>query len=418
MSSSDKNTRPADGLVSAINDKNMVNDGRHNFERLPINVTIDRRRHRGVSGIALVALTFIAPTLAAVGAAPADAAPVLGPPGHLQDRTVASLIAPNGDRDPFGIAVVPLTSGNLTAGDLLVAEFSDQYGTAGAGTTILQVSPTTGETSVFFQGAPVAGPVGIAINPANDGVWVGDYGGAADGTAANDLLITPTGQLKATYTDATTQGAASLVGVWGQGVSSDNGTVSFYYGNAGDATTGTGGGDVWRLTPHPTGPVNGQPVNATYVQIANGQGETPAGGDAASAAGPQGFAYAANGTLYETNDADNALYAIPDAATATAPVTAQVVYRGHALQSPENVVVDPANGNLLVANANDNRLVEITPSGHVVASLDLARHEPAGALFGLAIGTDAAGSPVLYYGNSDTNTLHELTATADALPLA
>jgi hypothetical protein len=381
-----------------------------------MNAASDRRRHRGASGKALVALTVIAPALAAVSAAPANAAPVLGPPGPLQDRTVASLIAPNGDRDPFGIAVVPLTSGNLTAGDLLVAEFSDQYGTAGAGTTILQVSPTTGDTSVFYQGAPVAGPVGIAINPANDGVWVGDYGSAADGTAANDLLITPTGQLKATYTDATTQGAASLVGVWGQGVSLDNGTVSFYYGNAGDATTGTGGGDVWRLTPHPTGPVNGQPVNATYAQIANGQGETPAGGNATSAAGPQGFAYAANGTLYETNDADNALYAIPDAATATAPVTAQVVYRGHALQSPENVVVDPANGNLLVANANDNRLVEITPSGHVVASLDLARHEPAGALFGLAIGTDAAGNAVLYYGNSDTNTLHELSA--NALPLA
>jgi hypothetical protein len=319
---------------------------------------------------------------------------------------------------PFGIAVVPLTSGNLTAGNLLVAEFNDKYVTAGAGTTILQVNPATGETSVFFQGAPVAGPVGIAINPANDGVWVGDYGSAADGTAANDLLIAATGQLKATYTDGTTQGAASLVGVWGQGISSDDGTVSFYHGNAGDATTGTGGGDVWRLTPHPTGPVNGQPINATYTQIANGQGETPAGGNAASAAGPQGFAYAANGTLYETNDADNALYAIPDAATATTPVTARVVYRGHALQSPENVVVDPANGNLLVANANDSRLVEITPSGHVVGSLDLARHEPAGALFGLAISTNSLGNTILYYGNSDTNTLHELTATANALPLA
>jgi hypothetical protein len=81
-------------------------------------------------------------------------------------------------------------------------------------------------------------------------------------------------------------------------------------------------------------------------------------------------------------------------------------------------VVDPVNGNLLVANANDNRLVEITPTGHVAASLDLARHDPAGALFGLAVGMDAAGNPVLYYGNSDTNTLHELTATANALPLA
>lgn len=71
-----------------------------------------------------------------------------------------------------------------------------------------------------------------------------------------------------------------------------------------------------RLTPHPEGPVNGQPVNATYARIATGQGETPRGGNAATAAGPQGFAFAPDGTLYETNDADNTLYAIPHAATA------------------------------------------------------------------------------------------------------
>jgi hypothetical protein len=327
----------------------------------------------------------------------------------LRDNTLASVVAPNGDRNPFGIAVVPLTAGDLTAGNVLVADFGDQAGTVGAGTTILQVNPTTGTTSVFYQGAPVAGPVGIAINPANDGVRIGDYGNAADGTAANDLLISPTGQLKATFTDATTAGAASVIGVWGQGVSSSGGTVSFYYGNAGNATTGTGGGDVWRLTPHPAGPVNGQPINSTYAQIATGQGETPAGGNAATAAGPQGFAFDANsGTLYETNDADNTLYAIPDAATVTGPVTARIVYRGPQLDSPENVAIDPLNGDLLVVNANNNRLVEITPAGDVVAVRDLAKHQSAGALFGLATGTDATGQPVLYYGNSDTNTLHEL----------
>ena len=353
-----------------------------------------RRRLPGAAAAALAAVAVSAAAITGLSAAAANAAPVPNPLGHVPDKTVASLIAPNGDRDPFGIAVVPLTSGDLTAGNLLVAEFSDVNGTAGAGTTILQVNPATGTTSVFFQGVPVAGPVGIAINP------------------ANDLLITPTGQLQATFTDATTMNTASFVGVWGQGVSSANGTISFYYGNAGNATTGTGGGDVWRLTPHPTGPVNGQPVNSTYAQIATGQGQTPAGGNAATAAGPQGFAFAANGTLYETNDADNALYAIPGAATATGPVRVRTVYRGHALQSPENVVIDPANGNLLVANANDNRLVEITPGGKVVASVDLARHQAAGALFGLAIGTNAAGQLVLYYGNSDTNTLHELVLQA------
>ena len=376
--------------------------------------TSHRRRHRGAAAVALVAAGASTAAITALTAVPANAAAAVNPLARLPDKIVASLIAPNGDRDPFGMAVVPLTSGNLTAGNLLVAEFGDKHGTVGAGTTILQVNPATGQTSAFFQGAPVAGPVGIAINPVNDGVWIGDYGSAADGTAANDLLIAPTGKLVATFTDTTTTNAASFVGVWGQGVSSANGTISFYYGNAGNATTGTGGGDVWRLTPHPAGPVNGQPVNATYAQIATGQGETPAGGNATTAAGPQGFAFdASSGTLYETNDADNTLYAIPDAATATAPVTARIVYRGPRLNSPENVAIDPVNGNLLVVNANDNRLVEITPAGNVVASRDLAKHQSAGALFGLATATDATGHPVLYYGNSDTDTLHELVLDTD-----
>jgi DNA-binding beta-propeller fold protein YncE len=369
-----------------------------------------RHSHKGF-GLGLAAAGAGTAALLALTAFPiyASADPPQSGPAGWQNQTLASVVAPNCDQDPFGIAVVPITAGTLTAGNLLVADFNDQAGTAGAGSSILQLNPTTGATSVFYQGSPVAGPVGIAINPVNDGVWIGDYGSAADGTAANDLLISASGQLKATFTDTTTAGQASIVGVWGQGVSASAGTISFYYGNAGNATTGTGGGDVWRLTPHPAGPANGQPLNSTYAQIATGQGETPAGGNAATAAGPQGFAFdASSGTLYETNDADNTLYAIPDAATATAPVTPRIVYRGSPLNSPENVVIDPLNGDLLVANANHNRLVEITPAGDVVGVHDLAVHEPAGALFGLATGTDAAGQAVLYYGDSDTNTLREL----------
>ncbi|HXC82162.1 MAG TPA: hypothetical protein VNV62_09955 [Trebonia sp.] len=380
-----------------------------------MNIKANNRRRR-TAGLAVLAALGASATVAVVtatsSAAPAYGAMATGGIGAAPDKTVASLIAPDGDRDPFGIAIVPLTMGKLTAGNLLVAEFGDKQGTAGAGTTILQVNPATGKTSVFFRGGPVAGPVGVAINPANDGVWVGDYGKAASGTAANDLLILPNGKVKAVYTGATTHGAASFAGVWGQGVSSSDGKISFYYGNAGNASTGTGGGDVVRLTPHPKGPVNGQPVNATYARIATGQGETPRGGNAAIAAGPQGYAFAADGTLYETNDADNTLYAIPHAATAKSPAATQIVYRGHALQSPENVVIDPRNGDLLVVSANDNRLVVITPGGKLVATRDLAAHQPAGALFGLAIGTNPAGDLVLYYTNSNTSTLHELVLQA------
>lgn len=365
--------------------------------------------------------------LLAVGGGSAAAAtpPQAGPQGQLSslhDVTVASAVAPNGDNNPYGIAVVPKTMGKLTAGNVLVVDFNNAAGAAGGGTTVLQIDPATGSTSVFFQGAPVAGPVGVAINPVNDGVWVGDYGTAANGTSANDLLISAAGSLVATFTNATTSGKASFMGVWGQGVSTSAG-VSFYWGNAGDATTGAGGGDVWRLTPDPGAITAGspqdptcsngqsaQPVCATYAQITAGQAQTSIGGSASSAAGPQGLAFdQATGTLYETNDASNTLYAIPGAATATGPQTATVVYHGPALDSPQNVVIDPANGNLLVVNgAGNNDLVEITPQGQVVASRDLAPGQPAGALFGLAVGTDGAGNPVIYYGNDNTNTLHAL----------
>ena len=96
--------------------------------------TSHRRRLPGAAAVALAAVAVSAAAITGLSAAAANAAAVPNPLGHVPDKTVASLIAPNGDRDPFGIALVPLTSGDLTAGNLLVAEFSDVNGTAGAGT--------------------------------------------------------------------------------------------------------------------------------------------------------------------------------------------------------------------------------------------------------------------------------------------
>ena len=78
--------------------------------------TSHRRSLPGAAAAALAAVAVSAAALTSLSAAAANAAPAPNPLGHLPDKTVASLIAPNGDRDPFGIAVVPLTAGHLAAG--------------------------------------------------------------------------------------------------------------------------------------------------------------------------------------------------------------------------------------------------------------------------------------------------------------
>jgi len=330
----------------------------------------------------------------------------------------------NGDTNPYSIAVVPLSAGKLVAGNVLSVNFN-HGSTAGAGTSIVQVDPATGASSVFASGLPISGPVGIAINPVNDGVWIGGFG-STDGSTSNDMLILPDGTVKANY-NATSVNAKpgysgvkpTFDGVWGEGVSKHAGQVSFYYGTTGSGPNGTGGGQVWRIDPHPTGTANGQPVNSTYATIATGLADnastkalpvTPG-----NAAGPQGFAYNdATGVMYVSNDADNTITAIPDAATATGPThTRTVPVAAGVLNTPENIALNPVNGDLLVVNAGTNTLTEINPAtGAVLGSrvLDTGAHN---ALFGLAVTTDAHGSPVIYYSNDNDNdnTLNVLRTT-------
>lgn len=337
--------------------------------------------------------------------------------------TQVASVAVGGDTNPYSIAVIPLTMGKLVAGNVLVVDFN-KGSTPGGGTTVLQVNPATGATSVFASGTNVTGPVGIAINPVNDGVWLGDFG-SGDGTSSNDLLILPDGTQKALY-DSTTVNAnpgysgpkPTFDGVWGEGVSKAAGQVSFYYGTTGSGATGTGGGEVWRIDPHPTGTANGQPVNSTYAEVATGLADNATAAalpvTAANAAGPQGFAYdSASGTLYVSNDADNSISSIPGAATASTPVTTtKIPVPAGILSSPENIAIDPTNGQLLVVNAGNNTLVEIDPKTGAVTGSRVLDTGATGALFGLAVVLDAAGHPEIFYVDDNSNTLNVLRYAA------
>jgi hypothetical protein len=84
--------------------------------------------------------------------------------GQLHAVTqVASTVPANGDVNPYGVAVIPASVGNLTAGDTLVSNYNSNANVQGTGTTIVEISPT-GSTQLFAQIAhsSVAMPVPAA----------------------------------------------------------------------------------------------------------------------------------------------------------------------------------------------------------------------------------------------------------------
>jgi hypothetical protein len=346
---------------------------------------------------------------------PMPAPGVQGQLSRLHEMAVGSTVPANGDMNPYGVAVVPFSSGNLVKGDVLVANFNNSAGTPGAGTTIVEVDPTTGQTTTFYQGTnTLVGPVAIAINPKNDIVWVGDYGpanaaGVYDGAAANVDVILPSGKLFATFNNTDT-GTNIFSGVWGQSFAVINGKGSFIWTNVGDGTTGAGGGSVWQLTPggNPTG---GQPLGSSYTLLAGGLGyNNMSGTTAANAAGPQGTVYdPSNATLYVTNDYNNTIDAITGFGSVGGPTTTTLVSGGW-LNTPQGIALNPANGDLLVVNgAGNNDLLEYTPMGQLVAHRDLLPTQAPGALFGLAATATGPGQMAIYFGDDDNNMLYALT---------
>src|SRR6202011_2286244 len=66
---------------------------------------------------------------------------------------IASTVPANGDQNPYGMAVVPRSVGNLVQGNILISNFNNNGsngGLQGTGTTIVQISPI-GKMSTFAQ---------------------------------------------------------------------------------------------------------------------------------------------------------------------------------------------------------------------------------------------------------------------------
>jgi hypothetical protein len=318
--------------------------------------------------------------------------------GPLSTNTPLTVTNPgNGDQNPYGVAVIPETTGSLTAGNVLVSNFNDFTNTQGTGTTIVQISPQ-GVLSPFAQIDPTVGcPGGVGLTTAlvvlrSGWVIVGStptVGGVVSGPGCL-IVLNNKGLLSAIIS------GAGIDGPWDMTALDLGGLSDLFVTNVLDGT-------VLRFDLTSSGPSD-VPHVLSITQIGSG---FPFRTDpTALVVGPTGVGLGANGTLYVADTLDSRIAAIPGAVFRHADFgIGRTVSEGGTLNNPLGLAIAP-NGDILTVNAGDGKIVETTPRGDQVASflLDSAGTPPGvGALFGLAV---VPGQDAVYFVDDNANTLN------------
>jgi hypothetical protein len=387
---------------------------------------LTRRATIGLSVVSLAGTTL--GVLVTTGNAQAD------PHGFLaQFSNVVpgpSTVPTNGDVNPYGIVVVPQSTGDLVQGGVLVSNFNNSANAQGTGTTIVQEMPdgTVTQFAQIDQASPTGPcPGGIGLTTALSvlpGGWVvvgslpttangPTNTGSPQGIGAGCLLVLNSmGQLVETWAGGAINGpwdmtSASfgntaylfVTNVLNGTVAADNGIPSDQPGNIVD------GGTVLRIK---VGLFHGQnPVVESQTVVASGFDEHT--DPAALVVGPTGVALGWNGTLYVADSVNNRIAAVPNALFRhdTFGVPGGItVSKASVLDDPLGMVLAP-NGNVLTVNGNNGLIVETSPWGQTVgtATLDDSGAPPGGGgdLFGLAL---VPGDRGIWFVDDGTNTLN------------
>lgn len=325
---------------------------------------------------------------------------------------IASTVPANGDVNPYGIAMVPQSTGGLVRGHVLVSNFNAKANIQGTGSTVVQVAPD-GTARQFARvrtlPAPLSCPGGIGLTTALavlPGGWVvvgslpTHHGGALPTANPLGCLIVLNSHGKPVRTWVSPQ----INGPWDMAVETGSGHADLFVSNVLSRSDGHG-------APAQSGLCNvvrvavslpaGQPPQLTGVTVV-GSGFPWRQDKAALIQGPTGVAVGQNGTLYVVSTTGNSISAIPHAMTRTTAVrgSADVLTHGGGLNGPLGLAMAPG-GDLIAVNGNNGNAVEVTPAGRQVATVTLVTGG-AGDLFGITPAADGAG---LLFVNDGTNAL-------------
>ena len=314
---------------------------------------------------------------------------------------IASTIPRIGDVNPYGVAVVPQSNGDLHQGNVLVSNFNNSGNIQGTGSTIVQVTPG-GRQSLFAQigdlGSACPGGVGLTtalVALRNGWVIVGSLptqqmnGNTVISGSGCLIVLDSRGKVRETIT------GHGINGPWDMTALDLGGITELFVTNVLNGTVDAAGatvdgGTVLRLVIS-SGPTD-SPTLLNVTQIGSGFGEHL--DPAALVIGPTGVGLGPDGILYVADTVANRITAIPDAVfRVTDDGTGKTVTKKGALNGPLGLAIAPG-GDVLTVNSGDGNMVETTPGGKQaeVKTVD-NQGDPAGAgnLFGLAVkpGADA-----------------------------
>jgi hypothetical protein len=328
---------------------------------------------------------------------------------------VASTIPKNGDINPYGVAVVPSTTGKLVKGDILVSNFNNSKNQQGTGKTIVQISPG-GEVKLFAEidekklPGPCPGGVGLttALTVLRSGwVIVGSLP-TSDGTsntAQAGCLIVFNHHGKAVETIS----GGDINGPWDMTALDMDESAVLFVTNVLNGTVAAAGqtvsaGTVLRIVlALPDDHEKSAPRESAQREVIGfGFGERT--DPNALVIGPTGLGLGSDGTLYVADTLSNRIAAIPNAAKRSGSAgIGTTVSQGININGPLGLAIAP-NANILVTNGNDGNIVETMPSGMQVAVKNIdSTGTGAGTLFGLAVVPSG-----VYFVNDGDNTLNLL----------
>ncbi len=316
---------------------------------------------------------------------------------------IGSTVDPkNSDKGARAVSVVQTKYGFFQKGQVLVCNFEDKTGKAGAGTTIDVFDPKPGSKPVTFaESSKIEGCSGTALTSIN-----GVYATAA----ASGLLVAISSKGKVGDTlgspykepfsdvDASNPNLYAAEYIFGSDAST-GGIVSFSINNYGN--------------PTPLQVVSGFAVNHKTGW---------------STLGPSGIQYwPKTDTLYVADGVDNTVVSFNNASellvkdeivvkkggksfSCKYPHTTcgKLIYSGAPLNGPVAMTLLP-NGNLIVANTvGRNRLVELTPGGKVLDTKIVGNKGKRAGVFGLAAVGSNDSNTALFFTDTNSNGLYEL----------